>query len=442
MRYADADGVAIAYSVSGHGPVDLVRVPGLMSGILAGTVDPVFQAHLDQLAEFSRLIVLDRRGQGLSDPSVTGGPPLWEQQVQDIRAVLDAVGAEAVSVLGAADGGQVAILFAAMYPERVRSLVLTGAWVRRYCGADFDFGLDPALATEVATAVRSQWGNIDHPWGLDFVTPSRAGDPSFRFVLTRVQQLSASPSVAAATFMDLESDVRAVLPLVRAPTLVIAPAGPGFRGLDLPGQAAVLAETIPNARLALIPGQDTYLGENTAEMGALIEEFLTGARPVATSTRVLATVLFTDIVGSTEHLARVGDLNWRVQLDQHDAVVREQLRRFGGREVNTSGDGFFATFDGPAKAIACARAIIESAREMEIDVRAGVHAGECEVRGDDLGGIAVHLGARVCGVAAGGQVLATSTVKELVAGSGIAFADHGLHDLKGIPEPVHLFVAT
>ena len=192
----------------------------------------------------------------------------------------------------------------------------------------------------------------------------------------------------------------------------------------------------------LIPGQDSYLGVHTPEIGSLIEEFLTGARPAAPSSRVLATVLFTDIVGSTERLSLLGDQLWRLQLDQHDAAVREQLRRFGGREVNTSGDGFFATFDGPARAIGCARAIIDAAGELAIDVRAGVHAGECEVRGDDLGGIAVHLGARVCAAAAARQVLATSTVRDLVAGSGISFTDHGLHDLKGIPEAIHLYAAT
>jgi class 3 adenylate cyclase len=306
VRYADADGVAIAYAVSGAGPVDLVRLPGLMSGILAGTVDPVFLAHYEQLAQFSRLIVIDRRGQGLSDPSVTGGAPLWEQQVQDIRAVLDAVGAEQVALLGAADGGSVAVLFAAMYPERVSALVLYGAWVR-FGGPDSTADLDPVVKDELQRAMR---------------------------------------------------------------------------------------------------------------------------------------VLFTDIVGSTERLARVGDQEWRFQLDQHDAAVREQLRRFGGREVSTSGDGFFATFDGPAKALGCARAIIESAGDLAIEVRAGVHAGECEVRGDDLGGIAVHLGARVCATAVARQVLTTSTVRDLVAGSGIAFADHGLHDLKGIPELIHLYIAT
>jgi pimeloyl-ACP methyl ester carboxylesterase len=361
VRYADADGVAIAYSVRGDGPADLVRIPGLMSGILAGAVDPVFAAHYEQLAQFSRLIVIDRRGQGLSDPSVNGGAPLWEQQVHDIRAVLDAVGAERVALLGAADGASVAVLFAAMHPERVSALVLYGPLVRFGSpGAD---SLDPAFRETLRLAMRTSWGYVDHPWGLEVLTPSRAGDTSFRSVLARVQQVSASPSVAvAATFMTLDADVRAVLPLVQAPTLVVCSeeSGPPF---DLLRHADVFVEGIPDARLARIPGGDSYLGVHTPEIGSLIEEFLTGARPAAPSSRVLATVLFTDIVGSTERLARIGDREWRVQLDQHDAAVREQLRRFGGREVNTSGDGFFATFDGPARAIGCARAIVDSAGE-------------------------------------------------------------------------------
>jgi class 3 adenylate cyclase/pimeloyl-ACP methyl ester carboxylesterase len=434
VRYADADGVSIAYCVRGNGPIDLVRVPGPYTGILASTVDPVLGSHYEHLAGFARLVLLDRRGLGMSDPLVAGGAPPIEQQVHDILAVMNAVGSRQAALYGGADGGPVALLFAAMHPGRVSAVVLNSTWARWDRAPDYPVGVDPAFREQQGLLMRSRWGDLGNPWGIEAIAPSRLDDPSFRQVLARVQQVSASRAAVSAAFLNAENDVRAALPLVQAPTLVLCGADSvDVGGLQLLGQSQFLVDHIPNARLALFPGADMYFGVHTPEMGALIEEFLTGTRPVPVSDRVLATVLFTDIVASTERLAELGDQEWRAHLDDHDAMVRTQLERFRGREINTAGDGFFATFDGPARAVRCAQAIADGARPLGIDVRAGVHVGECEVRGDDLAGIAVHIGARVCALAQPGEVLATTTVRDLVAGSGIEFADRGCHTLKGVP---------
>jgi len=435
VRYADADGVSIAYSVRGDGPIDLVRVPSLLGSILASTVDPVIDAHHEHLAGFTRLIQVDRRGLGMSDPLVAGGAPPLEQQVEDILAVMDTVGSRQVALYADVVGGAVALSFAAMHPERVSALVLNSAYARRSRAPDFPFGPPVGDDDRRDAVVRLRWGDLEHPALLERAAPSRASDPNFQHVLARVQQVSASRAAAAAAFaVDLEHDVRAVLGLVQAPTLVLCPGDRDIEvdDLDLLGNAQFLVDHIANARLALFPGSDIYFGVHTPEIGALIEEFLTGTRPTPVSDRVLATVLFTDIVGSTEQLSELGDQAWRTRLDQHDAMVRTQLERFRGREINTTGDGFLATFDGPARAVKCAQAIIDGARLLGFDLRAGVHVGECEVRGDDLAGIAVHIGARVCALAQAGEVLVTTTVRDLVAGSGISFTDRGRQALKGV----------
>jgi class 3 adenylate cyclase len=280
-----------------------------------------------------------------------------------------------------------------------------------------------------------RWGDLDDPAMIEWIALSRVDDPSFREVLARVQQVSASRAASAAqALVDLQADVRPVLELVRAPTMVLC--GADFERLY--GAASVhpsqyLVDHLPDARLARFPGADISFGVHTPALGAMIEEFLTGTRPVIASDRILATVLFTDVAASTELLTEVGDHQWRKYLDRHDAMVRTQLDRFRGREINTTGDGFFATFDGPARAVRCAHAILDDARSLGIEVRAGVHVGECEVRGDDLAGIAVHIGARVCALAQPGEVYATSTVRDLVAGSGLDFAERGRHTLKGVP---------
>jgi class 3 adenylate cyclase len=435
VRYADAEGVAIAYSVRGDGPLDLVVVPGSLASVLSCTVDPFVESWLARLAGFARVIQLDRRGLGMSDPLVAGGAPPLEQQVADVLAVMDAVGSDRPALSGNADGGMVAMLFAAMHPDRVRALVLHSSWARATDGIVGSSVEAERERVNRSQQIRSQWGDLEHPWGLRWLAPSRMADPEFRRVLARVQQVCGSRAAIAQTMAASDSDVSAALPLIQAPTLVWCEADCAARlaGVRISKHARFLADHIPNARLSLTPGTDIYPGVGYEAAAEQAEEFLTGTRAVPVSDRVLATVLFTDIVGSTEQLAALGDQAWHARLDHHDAMVRAQLERFRGREVKTTGDGFFATFDGPARAVRCAQSIIEAARSLAIDVRSGVHVGECEVRDSDFTGIAVHTGARVCALADGGEVLTTSTVRDLVAGSGIAFADRGLHHLKGIP---------
>jgi class 3 adenylate cyclase/pimeloyl-ACP methyl ester carboxylesterase len=434
VRYADAEGVSIAYEVRGDGPTDLVRVSGSISSLVGAYLDPVAQAHYERLAAFSRLISLDRRGTGLSGPLVAGEVPPLEQRVADVIAVMDTVGCEHATLYGLSiEGGQVAVLCTAMYPHRVDALVLSHAWARVFRSDDYPIGLPPELAEPYRQSILSRWGDIDEPWGIEIV-PSRRAEPGFPALLARVEQVSASPEVAAALELQ-SSDVRDVLSLVQAPTLVMYPAENSL----VAQQAHFLADHIPNAKLASYPGSDTYFGTDTPVRTEIIEEFVTGTRPVPVSDRVLATVVFTDIVGSTERLAEVGDHRWRELLDHHDAMVRRQLVVFRGQEVDTAGDGFFATFDGPARAIGCAQAIIRDASDLGIDIRVGVHTGECEVRGNDLSGIAVHVGARVAALAGPGEIYTSSTVKDLVAGSTIAFAEIGLRDLKGVPEPKFIY---
>ena len=435
VRYANADGVSIAYEVRGSGPLTLVRVPGSATSVLATYLDPIAEEHCDRLAKFSRYVALDRRGTGLSDPLLDGAVPLLEQRVADVVAVMDAVDCDSAALYGQADGGQVALLFAAMYPDRVDALILSNAWARFIRSDDYPYGLDPILVEEEERQVAAQWGDLDDPWGFASLAPSRRTEPGYRELLARIEQVSASRAAAAAECVNF-LDVRDVLQLVQAPTLIMFAPEAGF---DIAGHSQFLFDHLPHARLVTLPGTDVYFGDNTPHRSAHIEEFLTGTRPSPPSDRVLATVLFTDIVASTEHVAAIGDRRWSEQLDRHDALVRAHLDRFRGREISTAGDSFFATFDGPARAIHCAQAVINDARALGLDLRAGVHAGECEVRGDDYGGIAVHIGARVAALATAGKVLTTSTVKDLVAGSGITFSDHGTHTLKGVPEPWHLY---
>jgi class 3 adenylate cyclase len=380
------------------------------------------------------MIRLDRRGLGLSDPLVSGAVPPLEQQVDDVLAVMDAVGVRQAALHGGGDGAQVALLVAAMHPDRVSALVLNCAWARAFRAPDYPFGSDPESRERIGSSMRESWGDLERPWGLESFAPSRLGEPGLPRMLARRQQVSASPAAASSVFCNEGNDVRSILPLVQAPTLLLCPADrhPKTETLQLLDHARFLAEHISDSRLVTFEGIDTYLGVSSPERAALIEEFLTGVAPAPASDRILATVLFTDIVGSTERLAWLGDQAWGASLDRHDEMVRTQLDRFRGREVNNVGDGFFAVFDGPARAVRCAQAITDNARSLGIDVRAGVHVGECEVRGEDLAGIAVHIGARVCALATAGEVLATATVRDLVAGSGLAFADRGTHTLKGV----------
>jgi class 3 adenylate cyclase len=348
------------------------------------------------------------------------------------------VGSDRAAFYTGADGGPVAILFAAMYPERVTALVLNTTFARMFRTDAYPIGLDPGHRERLATHLRDHWGDVDHPWGEESMSPSRRDDPGFRAVLARLQQVSASKSAAVASLAIHESDVRDVLPLVQAPTLVVC----GDNNSWYRPHSEYLARHIPNASLMLTPAAELIGGTRAMEFADAIEEFVTGTRTHPFENRVLATVLFTDIVGSTSIAAEQGDDEWRRTLDHHDSMVRAQLEAFRGREISTGGDSFFATFDGPARAIRCAQAIVAGANDLQLRVRVGIHTGECEVRGDDLAGIAVHVGARVAALADPGEVLATRTVKDLVTGSGINFTSRGTHHLKGVPEPHDLYRAN
>lgn len=417
----------------GDGPFDLVLVPGFVSHVEEMWEEPNLARFFGRLATFSRLIVFDKRGTGLSDP-VTGAPTL-EERMDDVRAVMDAVGSARAALFGISEGGPMSILFAATYPERVSALVLYGTTARFLVDRDFPCGVPPERFEALLAVIEQDWGRGAL---LEMFAPTVADDQRTREWWGRFQRHAASPGMVRG-LMELlaEIDVRAVLPAIRVPTLVL------HRTKDRAVPVAAgryVAEHIPGARFFEQPGIDhtPWFGEADALLDE-IEEFLTGARHSREPDRVLATVLFTDIVGSTEVAARLGDRKWHDLLDAHNSAVRRELARFGGREIAAAGDGFLATFDGPARAIRCACAIEKVVAALGIAVRAGLHTGECELMGEDVGGIAVHIGARVAALAGGGEVLVSSTVKDLVAGSELAFVERGSHVLKGVPDEWRLF---
>src|SRR5262249_17376298 len=384
----------------------------------------------DRLACFFRVIIFDRRGTGASDGVPRNAVPTIEDWTDDIAAVLDATNSQRASVLASGTTGSIAIMYAAMHPERVRALALGNAAAGGIEADDYP-GVPRHRVDRFVSDVATAWGTTQYAARLN-----PHATPEYLETSARVLRASTTPRTAAAQFRaTLRTDVRDVLPLVRVPTLVLQSKDNPYSPVE---HGRYLAEHIEGATLIEVPGPDLTM-RLTAAVVDEIAAFLTGERPTPPVDRILTTVLFTDIVASTERLVEVGDRDWRAQLDEHDAAVRAQLDRYEGREIRTEGDSFFATFDGPARAIQCAQAIIRDAAALGIDVRAGVHTGECEVRGDDLGGIAVHIGSRVSALADGGQVLTTRTVKDLVEGSDIRFADHGMHDLKGIPDPWHLY---
>jgi pimeloyl-ACP methyl ester carboxylesterase len=435
VRYAKNGNVHIAYAVLGDGPIDLVYTAGIWSNLDVMWEEPRWARFLDRLASFSRLIIFDMRGVGLSDRGPE--PPFLELQMDDVSAVMDAAGSQTAAVFGGARGGAMTMLFAATYPERVRALILYGALAKTRRSDDHPYGKTPEEIGEFFSRFVTEMGTGRN---LDLQGPS-AQDDRFTRWWARFERLVATPSAyveLASIFSDV--DVRGVLPSIQAPTLVLHRTGDLIVPVD---QAHYLAKAIPNARLVEVTGDDhiPFLGDQDAILGE-IEEFLTGARPAPETDRVLATVLFTDIVGSTEQAARLGDRKWRELLEQHYSVVRRQLERLRGREIDTAGDSFMASFDGPARAIRCAVAIRDGLRPLGIEVRVGVHTGECEQIGEKLGGIAVHIASRVASTAGPGEVLVSQTVKDLVAGSGISFEDRGVRELKGVPETWRLFAVS
>jgi pimeloyl-ACP methyl ester carboxylesterase len=428
-RYARSGEVNIAYQVVGEGPLDLVFVSGWVSNLDVMWEEPSFARFLRRLASFSRLILFDKRGTGLSDRVPEADLPTLEARMDDVRAVLDAVGAERAALLGHSEGGPMCLLFAATYPERTVALVLIGTYARRLVAHGYPFGAEPEAYDAFLREIADEWGGAV---GLEARAPSLVDDTRFRTWWSDYLRMSASPGAALAlTRMNGQIDVRPALETIGVPTLVVHRTGD--RSLPVEG-ARYLAERIRGARLVELPGIDhlPFVGDQDAILDE-IEEFLTGVRRGAGNDRVLATVLFTDIVGSTERAAKLGDREWRDLLDSHHLLVRRALESWRGIEVDTAGDGFLATFDGPARAIRCACAIRDAIRGLGLEIRAGLHTGECEVHGETVAGIAVHIGARVAALAGPGEVLVSSTVRDLVAGSGIEFAEHGEHELKGVP---------
>jgi pimeloyl-ACP methyl ester carboxylesterase len=426
-RYAKSGEVHIAYQVVGDGPVDLVFIPGLFTHVEHQWDEPGFARFLGRLASFSRLIVFDARGAGLSDQAPEL-PPM-EEQIDDLLAVLDAIGSKSAAIFGMSQAGPMAVLFAASYPERTRAIVLYGSYASARRREGYPWGRSPEWMEDFGNQIDRNWGS---GLFLSQMAPSRVADEAFRRWWGKYERLSHGPGNALAYFrMNAQIDVRAILPTIQVPTLVLQRRDDVYRE---PGHASYLAENIPGARLVELAGIDhlPYLGDADAVLDET-EEFLTGVRPPPERDRVLATVLFTDIVGSTEHASAIGDRAWKELLERHHVMVREQLHHFRGREIDTAGDGFLATFDGPARAVRCAKAIVDGMPAIGLQVRAGVHTGEVELMGAGVRGIAVHIGARVAAHAGPSEVLVSGTVRDLVAGSGIEFAERGEVPLKGVP---------
>jgi class 3 adenylate cyclase len=429
-QYAKSGDVRIAYQVVGEGPFDLVFVPGFISNLDLAWEEPYRARVWARLAAFARLIMFDKRGTGLSDRTV--GVPTLEERMDDVRAVMDAVGSQQAALFGISEGGAMSLLFAATYPERTRALVLYGTY-----GHFRSWVLPPDRIEAALDRMEKNWGTGD---SLRLFAPSVASDETFKLSWARFERLSASPSAVVALMrMNSEIDVRPILPSIRVPTFIIHRQGDVRVNVEA---GRFMARQIPNAKYLELPGSDHMLwtGE-TERILDEVEEFLTGSRSAIESDRVLATVLFTDIVNSTKRAETIGDRAWHDVLDRHNALVRREISRHRGHEVRTMGDGFLATFDGPARSIRCALAINEGVEALGLQVRAGLHTGEIEMADDDLSGIAVHIASRVATMAKPGQVLVSNTVRDLVAGSNIRFHDEGSHSLKGLTESVRLFAA-
>jgi class 3 adenylate cyclase len=435
-RYArSADGVHIAYQVFGDGTLNAVFVPWWWNNVEAAWEEPGIARFYDRLGSFCRLLVFDQRGTGLSDPVALNALPTLEEWMDDLRAVLDAAGWKDAAIIGHGDGGLVSLLFAASWPERTQALVLVDAYARLRQSDDQSGGYPPEVIDAFLNWLETGWGTGEF---AVLVAHSQAENPTFRRRLARAERLSVSPGAAVAIQrLVCDSDLTSVLPTISAPTLVIAHAGNPY----IPSRLCrFLAEHITAARHVELAGEDhLYWVGDIDGLADEIERFLTGATAVSVADRLLATVLFTDIVGSTDTAVELGDQHWRRLLDRHDEIVGRQIERFRGRVVNTTGDGFVIVFDGPGRAVRCGCAIRDAVRPLGIDIRAGVHTGEIEQRGDDVAGIAVHIAARVSSHAEPGQIVASRTVVDLVAGSGIGFVDRGEHGLKGVPQPWRLY---
>jgi class 3 adenylate cyclase len=437
IRYAANGDIYLAYRTLGDGPVDLVFVAGAVTNLDVLWDLQEYRAWFEELARFTRVILFDKRGMGLSDRVRIG---TLEERMDDVRAIMDDAGSDAAVLLGVSEGGPMSILFAATYPERTQGLVLCGAEVKEEKSDDWPWGESTREDFEQHVTIE----NVVERWGkglaVGYFVPSRADDAHLREWFGRLQLQSASPHDAVATMrMAFEIDVRHVAPSIRTPTLILHRVDDRVCHVE---NARWLALHIEGSQYVELPGDTHPPFVDGEDMMAEIREFLTGVREPEEPERVLATVLFTDIVGSTDRARELGDRRWRDLVERHHEVVRRDLERFRGREVDTAGDGFLATFDGPARAIRSAKAITESVRRLGLEIRAGLHTGEVELAGEAVRGIAVHTGARVAAQARASEVLVSQTVKDLVAGSGIEFEDRGAHELKGIPGEWRLYAVT
>jgi pimeloyl-ACP methyl ester carboxylesterase len=438
-RYAQSGDVNIAYQVIGEGPIDLVFVMGWVSNIDEFWTEPSFASFLRRLAKFSRLILFDKRGTGLSDRVDEKRLPTIEQRMDDVRAVMDACGSKRAALFGISEGGPMCAVFAATYPERTHALMMFGSYASAMHSESYPWGRTGETYRKLFEDIRTGWGS--RPVGMDFRVPSRVQDEAFRQWWTRYLVRSVTPKAALVlTQMNSQIDIRAALPAISVPTLLMHHTGD--RALTVEG-SRYMAQRIRGARLVEFPGDD-HLPWTLHPEPVLneIEAFVTGSRPVAEPDRVLATVMFADIVDSTQRAAALGDRAWRNQLENFYGLVRRELERFRGREIDTAGDGYFATFDGPARGVRCAQTIAREVSQLGLTIRAGLHTGEVEVLGDKVSGIAVHIGARVASHAAPGEVVVSNTVKDLVAGSGLLFEDRGVHPLKGVPGEWRLYRAA
>ncbi len=429
-------GVAhIAYQVHGRGPLDIVYVPGWVSHVELAWEEPTLASFLGRFASFARLITFDKRGTGLSDRVPDDQLPTIEERMDDLRAVMDAVGSKRAALFGYSEGGSLCTLFAATYPDRTIALALFGTFAKRIWSADYPWAPTPEQREREYEYVEREWGNM---MDLSHYIPSKIDDEAFAQRAATYLRRSASPGAAVALLkMNTQLDITDVLPTVHVPTLVMHRTGDLDVNVE---EGRWLAERIPGARFVELLGEDhlPWVGDQDAILDE-VQEFLTGARPEPVATRVLATILFTDIVGSTHRAHELGDKAWKAVLEEHDQLCDKCVEQFRGRVIKRTGDGVHATFDGPGRAISCAKGIVDSAREMGVEIRAGLHTGECEIRGEEMEGVAVHLAARVAALADPGEVLVSRTVRDLVAGSGLKLTDRGTYKLRGFPEDWQIF---
>lgn len=434
-QYAKSGDVNIAYQVAGEGAVDMVYVPGWISNVERNWEEPSYSRFLTRLTSFSRLILFDKRGTGLSDRVDEHDLPTLEQRMDDVRAVMDAAGSEGAALFGVSEGGPMCALFAASHPDRTTALIVYGTYARRARTDDYPWGRSQEDQAEFLRQIEEEWGG---PVALAERAPSMMHDRRFVDWWSAYLRHSASPSACRIlTEMNYEVDVRDILPSIHVPTLVVHREGDLVMHTE---EARFIAGRIPDAKLVVLPGDDhlPWVGDHDAIVDE-IEEFLTGVRRGPEPDRVLATVLFVDLVGSTPLAARLGDQAWRVLLGRYRGAVRRELDRWNGREVRVEGDGLLATFDGPARAVRCAAAIRTAAHQLDLETRAGAHTGEVEIVDGGVEGIAVHIGARIGALAGAGEVLTSRTVKDLAAGSGLRFEDRGSHTLRGVPDEWQLY---